>query len=57
MSKKPEHANLPAKSAPVKAYFVNHLRTLIGSLGFLTRNALSTSMTMADPEALSSAPL
>ena len=40
-------SNQRARSTPVKAYFVNHLRTLIGSLGFLSRNALSSGMTMA----------
>jgi cell division transport system permease protein len=44
---KPESANQRARSSPFKAYFVNHLRTFIGSLGFLWRNALSSSMTMA----------
>jgi cell division transport system permease protein len=44
---KADSANQPVRSSPIKAYFVNHLRTFIGSLGFLWRHALSTIMTMA----------
>ena len=42
-----DSSNTMARNAPIKAYFVNHVRTLIASLGFLSRNAISSSMTMA----------
>lgn len=42
-----ESTNQLAKNAPIKAYFIHHLRTLIASLGVLSRNPLSTSMTVA----------
>jgi cell division transport system permease protein len=42
-----ESSNQLARSTPVRAWLVHHVRTLIGSLGFLTRNALSSAMTMA----------
>ncbi|MFW2371557.1 MAG: permease-like cell division protein FtsX [Gammaproteobacteria bacterium] len=35
------------RNAPMKAWMIHHLRTLIGSLGFLSRNGLSSFMTMA----------
>ncbi|MDH5471383.1 MAG: permease-like cell division protein FtsX [Gammaproteobacteria bacterium] len=41
-----ESSNQVARNSPVKAYFIHHIRTLISSLGFLTRNGLSTVMTM-----------
>lgn len=44
---RPEGTNQRARNAPFRAYFVNHFRTLISSLGFLSRNAVSSSMTMA----------
>lgn len=42
-----DSGNQLARSTPVRAWMVHHARTLIGSLGFLTRNALSSSMTTA----------
>ncbi|HEY9052793.1 MAG TPA: permease-like cell division protein FtsX [Gammaproteobacteria bacterium] len=42
-----ENFNQPLRNAPLKAYFIHHVRTLIASLGFLTRNALSSLMTVA----------
>ncbi|TNF33177.1 MAG: cell division protein FtsX [Gammaproteobacteria bacterium] len=42
-----ENLNQPLRNAPLKAWSVHHLRTLISSLGFLYRNALSSLMTMA----------
>ena len=44
---RPDSSNQLARNAPVKAYFINHARTLIASLGLLTRNAMSSSMTIA----------
>lgn len=40
-------SNQKATNAPLQAWAVNHLRTFIGSLGFLSRNALSSFMTIA----------
>lgn len=40
-------ANQVFRNAPVKAWMIHHIRTLIGSLGFLSRNGLSSFMTMA----------
>ena len=42
-----EAGNQLARNAPFKAYLVHHLRSLIGSLGFLFRNGLSSGMTVA----------
>ncbi len=42
-----ENVNQPLRNAPFKAWFIHHIRTLIASLGFLTRNALSSMMTVA----------
>ncbi|MCW8956831.1 MAG: permease-like cell division protein FtsX [Gammaproteobacteria bacterium] len=42
-----ETANQVFRNAPMKAWMIHHIRTLIGSLGFLTRNGLSSFMTMA----------
>lgn len=39
--------NQPSRSSPLKAWLTHHLRTLIASLGFLWRNAVSSLMTMA----------
>jgi cell division transport system permease protein len=39
--------NQPLRSSPIKAWLTHHLRTLIASLGFLWRNAVSSLMTMA----------
>ena len=44
---KSDNSNQRAKNAPVKAYFVHHARTLIASLGVLSRNPLSSFMTIA----------
>lgn len=41
-----ESINQVACNSPVKAYFIHHIRTLISSLGFLSRNRISTLMTM-----------
>ena len=35
------------RNAPIKAWMIHHIRTLISSLGFLSRNGLSSFMTMA----------
>ena len=35
------------RNAPIKAWMIHHVRTLIGSLGFLSRNGLSSFMTIA----------
>lgn len=37
----------PQHNTLITAYFIHHLRVLLGSLGHLTRHPLSTSMTMA----------
>ncbi len=44
---KSEVSNKKARNAPVKAYFIHHVRTLIASLGVLSRNPLSSFMTIA----------
>ena len=41
-----ESSNTVACNSPVKAYFIHHIRTLISSLGLLSRNRISTIMTM-----------
>lgn len=46
MSRSDGH-NQVARNAPVKAYFIHHARTLIASLGVLSRNYLSSLMTIA----------
>ncbi len=44
----PRHdANQLAKSSPVQAWLINHLRTLISSLGTMTRQPASSLMTIA----------
>lgn len=40
-------ANQPVRGTPLKAWMTHHLRTLIASLGFLWRNAVSSLMTIA----------
>lgn len=35
------------RNTPITAYFIHHIRVLLGSLGHLTRQPLSTSMTTA----------
>ncbi len=40
-------SNQLAKSSPFKAWFINHLRTLIASLGVMTRQPGSSFMTIA----------
>lgn len=40
-------ANRQARNAPFKAYWIHHLRTLIASLGMLSRHPLSSFMTTA----------
>ena len=37
----------PQYNTQITAYFIHHIRVLLGSLGHLTRHPLSTSMTMA----------
>ena len=44
---KHDSSNQLARNAPVKAYFIHHARTLIASLGVLSRNPLSSLMTIA----------
>ena len=44
---KPDSSNQKARNAPIKAYFIHHARTLIASLGVLSRNPLSSMMTIA----------
>lgn len=44
---KPDNLNQLAKNTPVKAYFIHHARTFIASLGVLSRNPLSSLMTIA----------
>jgi cell division transport system permease protein len=44
---KSDSSNQLARNAPVKAYFIHHARTLIASLGVLSRNPLSSFMTIA----------
>lgn len=39
--------NKTARASPVKAWLIHHVRTLISSLGFLWRNAISSLMTIA----------
>lgn len=39
--------NQTLRASPVKAWLIHHVRTLIGSLGFLWRNAVSSMMTIA----------
>ena len=39
--------NQTLRASPFKAWFIHHLRTLIASLGFLWRNAISSLMTIA----------
>jgi cell division transport system permease protein len=47
MIAKTDRSNQRARNAPVKAYFIHHARTLIASLGVLSRNPLSSLMTIA----------
>lgn len=42
-----DSSNQMTRNAPMKAWFIHHLRTLIASLGFLTRNGLSSMMTIS----------
>lgn len=42
-----ETGNQLFRNAPMKAWMIHHVRTLIASLGFLSRNGLSSFMTMA----------
>jgi len=44
---KSDVSNKKARNAPIKAYFIHHARTLIASLGVLSRNPLSSFMTIA----------
>jgi len=44
---KSDALNKKARNAPIKAYFIHHARTLIASLGVLSRNPLSSFMTIA----------
>jgi len=44
---KSDSSNQLARNTPVKAYFIHHARTLIASLGVLSRNPLSSLMTIA----------
>ena len=39
--------NQTLRASPFRAWFIHHLRTLIASLGFLWRNAISSLMTIA----------
>jgi len=39
--------NQTLRASPIKAWLTHHVRTLIASLGFLWRNAISSLMTMA----------
>ncbi|HEX5636204.1 MAG TPA: hypothetical protein VFY78_03875, partial [Gammaproteobacteria bacterium] len=39
--------NKTLRASPFKAWLVHHIRTLIASLGFLWRNAISSLMTIA----------
>lgn len=44
---KSDSSNQKARNAPIQAYFIHHARTLIASLGVLSRNPLSSMMTIA----------
>ena len=39
--------NARQQNSPITAYFIHHIRVLLGSLGRLTRHPLSSMMTMA----------
>lgn len=47
MAKMPEHGVKPLKNSAFKAYFINHIRVFLSSLGELTRRPIASMMTIA----------